>query len=237
MNAMRWLALATIGSALMGCGSVALAPEPTIPTALVTQMPVRVALVLTPEQLNYLHSETRQGATWEVRLGPGHGLFARKLFTAMFREYEIIPNLDAARTAQPPFAAIFEPRMEQYSFATASETAGDYYAVTIQYRVNVYSTTAELADSYTITGYGNSRDQTMSSSKPLDLATRAAMRDAAAKFLVQFPEQPLGQQLAKGQPVTTGAALANASPGQAIPMPDDASEIIEAVPIVGPDGS
>ena len=61
-----------------------------------------------------------------------------------------------------------------------------------------------------------------STSEPMIAATGNAMRDAAAKFMVQFPEQKLAQQLRKGEPL-----LAQAAGGNAV----DALAFIAAVPI------
>lgn len=211
---------------LAGCGSVEIAPEPIIPKPIVRQLPVKAAVLVTGDQRGFRHVETRSGVAWQVALGAGHQRLAREVFGALFADVRFLDDADAARGATD-LAAIFEPRMEQYSFATANETGGDYYAVTIRYRINVYAQGLKLVDSYTITGYGNNRDQAMSSSKPLEGATRAAMRDAAAKFLVQFPQQPIGQQLARGEALVAPAALAAEGGGVS-----DAMKRIEAVPVI-----
>lgn len=211
-----------------GCGSVEIAPEPVIPKPIVRQLPVKAAVLLTGDQRVFRHAETRSGVDWLVALGKGHQRLAHEVFGALFSDVRVFDNAEAARTATD-LAVIFEPRMEQYSFATANETGGDYYAVTIRYRINVYAEGLKLVDSYTITGYGNSRDRAMSSSKPLEAATRAAMRDAAAKFLVQFPRQPIGQQLARGESLVAPAALA--ADGSAA---SEAFKRIEAVPVIEP---
>lgn len=212
---------------LGGCGSVEIAPEPIIPKPIVRQLPVKAAVLVTGDQRTFRHTETRSGVDWQVRLGAGHQHLAREVFGALFADVRYIDDAEVARTATD-LAVIFEPRMEQYSFATANETGGDYYAVTIRYRINVYAPGLKLVDSYTLTGYGNSRDQTMSSSKPLEGATRAAMRDAAAKFLVQFPQQSMGQQLARGEPLVAPAvALADGDVNKS-----DAARAIEAVPVI-----
>ena len=112
----------------------------------------------------------------------------RDMFKDTFDQVQEFKDLEEARAA-PGLKAIFEPRIEQYSFVTARETGGRYYAVTIRYRINLYTPTGEKADSLTLTGYGNALAKGMSSGKPLEVASLAAMRDAAAKFLVQFPEQ------------------------------------------------
>lgn len=211
-----------------GCGSVEIAPEPVIPKPIVRQLPVKAAVLLTGDQRVFRHAETRSGVDWLVALGKGHQRLAHEVFGALFADVRVFDNAEAARTATD-LAVIFEPRMEQYSFATANETGGDYYAVTIRYRINVYAEGLKLVDSYTITGYGNSRDRAMSSSKPLEAATRAAMRDAAAKFLVQFPRQPIGQQLARGESLVAPAALA--ADGS---VASEAFKRIEAVPVIEP---
>jgi hypothetical protein len=63
------------------------------------------------------------------------------------------------------------------------------------------------------------------------LATKAAMRDAAAKFLVQFPEQEVTRKLLAGTPlqgVPVAAVAADAAAASAVS--DDVE--IEVVPIV-----
>lgn len=223
-------AAAALLLALGGCGSIEIAPEPQIPAPIVRALPAKAAVVLSGEQRNYKHTETRAGVEWQVSLGAGHTRLAHRLFEALFEEHVFVDSLEAAR-GLPGLDVIFEPRMEQYSFATANETGGGYYAVTIRYRVNVYAPDLQLVDSYTITGYGNSRDKSISSSEPLAAATRAAMRDAAAKFFVQFPQQPLGQKLARGEPlVAPGASAA----GDGAVTKADAARIIEAVPVIEP---
>ena len=57
----------------------------------------------------------------------------------------------------------------------------------------------------------------------MDQATRAAMRDAAAKFMVQFSDLPLAATLASGGRVT----------GDGVAARTDAGRSIEALPVRG----
>lgn len=207
--------------ALGGCGGVRIKPEPILPKALIDPMPARVGLVLGSDLAELRHKETRWGVGWDIELGAGHLRLSRDLFAAEFSEVVEFPDLEAAKQASG-LKAIFEPRIEQYSFATARETGGRHYAVTIRYLINLYSPEGALADSYTLTGYGSALAKGMSSSGPLATASLAAMRDAAAKFLVQFPEQPAAKRLAQNEPVVIEKASAKAAA---------ADEVIEAVPI------
>ena len=164
------------------------------------------------DQRNFKHFETRWGSEWHIDLGAGHTRLVRDVFKAAFREVQEFPDLESARAASG-LKALFEPRIEQYSFATARETGGRYYAVTVRYRINMYTPAAELADTFTLTGYGNALAKGMSSGKPLELASIGAMRDAAAKFLVQFPGQPAGQRLARNEAVDRRTESADCSVG------------------------
>jgi hypothetical protein len=129
----------------------------------------------------------------------------------------------------PPLRAVIEPRIEQFSFITPRDTGAKYYAVTIRYRLNVFAPDGRLADSLTFTGYGSSPSGGITSTTPMILATKAAMRDAAAKFLVQFPEQAITKKMIAElplieEPVAPAVAGSASAPGDKI--------VIESVPIV-----
>jgi hypothetical protein len=208
---------------LAACGGVNIRPEPTLPKALIEPIPAKVGIVLPDEMKKFSHKETRWGVDWQVDLGNGHTKLVHDLFKSAFTEVEEGESLDKVKTT-PGLKAIFEPRIEQYSFATARETGGRYYAVTIRYRVDLYTPAGEKADSYTLTGYGNALAKGVSSGRPLEHASVNAMRDAAAKFLVQFPEQPAGKRLVLNQPVEAEKAQ----------VADAGVNVIEAVPIDEP---
>jgi hypothetical protein len=213
----------TMIALLAGCGGIQVAPTPSMPRALIQKLPVTVGFVVAQDMLDYKHNESRGGITWDIALGPGHRKFAGDVMGAVFVKALMFRSLDEAKAA-PGLAAIFEPRIEQYSFATARDTGSNYYAATILYRIHVYNPAGERIDSYSLTGYGNSlvSGALPGSEKPLTAATQSAMRDAAAKFMVQFPEQKLAQQLVSGEPLLAVAA------GGAL---QDAMTVIEAVPI------
>ena len=201
----RWLAALALPMLLLaGCGGVKIAPQPVLPKALVQPVKARIGYVLPADQKDYAHNENRAGVPWSVSLGEGQRKLAREVFKAAFLSAEEFEDLEAARRAEG-LQGIFEARIEQYSFATARETGGDYVAVTIRYRILLRTPAGDPVDAYTLTGYGNSLSSSMSSSKPLDSATRAAMRDAAAKFLTQFPEQAIAKELGSGRPLVAAA--------------------------------
>ena len=213
---LRAACLVAVATALAACGAVKVRPEQQLPRALLQPMDVHVALVLDQELRNFHHEETRGGGDWTVELGPGHEQMFRSVFGASFADLQIYSNLDAARAATG-MQAVFQPHIEQFSFATARETSGSYWAVTIRYRIGVLSPQGEPVDSLTLTGYGSAMGA-RNAGTSLTAATRVAMRDAASKFLVQMPRHSLAKKLLAGQNLS--AADANR-----------VVDVVEAVPI------
>ena len=108
-------------------------------------------------------------------------------------------SVDAARL-EPGLLAIFEPRIEQFSFASARETGGVYCAVTIRYQIAIYAPSGEPVDTLTLTGYGSGPAPKIGNGEEeLAIAAFAAMRDAAAKFLTQFPGLDVAKPLLASQ--------------------------------------
>jgi hypothetical protein len=190
---------------LCACGGVQVQPTPGLPRALMQAMPAHVGLVLDADLRGYLHEETRSGAGWKIALGPGHEELFRTLLTASFGTVDVFQSPEAARAASG-LQTIFQPEIENFSFATAQETGGEYWAVTIRYRIAILGPAGDAVDALTLTGYGSARGGRAANA--LTRATRSAMRDAAAKFLVQMPGQPLAKKLVAGQVLTAADAAA-----------------------------
>lgn len=221
-------------AALAGCGDVEVAAESEMPNPLIDPLPITVGVHYSEDFSKYQHAEERWGVKWKAELGPYHVRMAEKLFHAAFREIVLVGDLKALPSS-PPYVAIIEPRIEQYSFITPKDTGANYYAVTIKYRLNVLAPTGETADSLTFTGYGSFKSGGVSTTSPMVSATKAAMRDAAAKFLVQFPEQDVAKKLVAGTPLIEPAApVAAAAPGTT-PGPTPVSTddlVIQTVPVI-----
>jgi hypothetical protein len=230
----RLIAIATVTATLAACGGVQIKPETALPKPLIVTMPAHVGLVIPAETRNYTHSETRWGVDWTVQLGAGHSKMMEEVLKDEFTDVKEYKDMEAARAA-PDLKAIFEPLVENYSFVTARETGGRYYAVTIRYRINVYSPAGERVDSLTLTGYGNALAKGISSGKPLQMASIAAMRDAAAKFLVQFPDLSMGEHLARNEAVTVETKVASSGAGgiETVPI-EETPTTVDAKPVTGP---
>jgi hypothetical protein len=213
---------------LGGCAKVIVKPEGDLPKALIVPAPAKVAVVVTPETANYTHKESRASVDYEAQLGPSHKHLVEEIFKAEFADAKIFDSVDAARL-EPGILAIFEPRIEQFSFANAKETGGVYCAVTIRYQIGIYAPDGTQIDMLTLTGYGSGpAAQIGNGEDELAIAGYAAMRDAAAKFLTQFPSLDVAKPLLASQALVPKAAPA---PGSAEAVAAAADLAIEAVPI------
>jgi hypothetical protein len=208
-----------------------LVPEGELPKPLIVATPAKVAVVVTPETANYTHKESRASVDYEAQLGPEHKHLVELIYKAEFVDARIFDSLDAAR-AEPGVQAIFEPRIEQYSFASAKETGGTYCAVTIRYQILIYAPDGQPVDTLTLTGYGSGPAPKIGNGEEeLSIATYAAMRDAAAKFLTQFQGLEVAKPLLASQALQPKVQPLPGSPEAAAA----AAEVsIEAVPINDP---
>lgn len=211
-------ALLLLLALVAGCTGVQIKPDPNLPRPLVQPLTARAGLVLDAELRNYKHDETRYGGDWSIDLGPGHVEMMDALFHATFSDVPVFSSIEEAQAATG-LQVIFRPRIEQYSFATARDTTGGYWAVTIRYSIGVFTPDAQAVDSLAMTGYGSARNRG-GSDDSLNNATLVAMRDASAKFLVQMPRQKVATLLRNGETVQAGSAAAAAA------------DVIEPVPIL-----
>jgi hypothetical protein len=214
--------------ALGGCAAVAVRPEGDLPKPLIVPVPAKVGVVVTSESGNYVHKESRASVDYEAQLGPSHKHIVEEIFKAEFTDAKMFDSVDAARL-EPGLMAIFEPRIEQFSFANSRETGGIYTAVTIRYQISIYAPNGELVDTLTLTGYGSGPAPKIGNGEEeLAIAAYAAMRDAAAKFLTQFPTLDVAKPLLASQPL---APKATPLPGSPEAVAAVAETTIEAVPI------
>jgi hypothetical protein len=209
--------------ALAGCGSIELVASTNIPTPLVEKVPVTVALHVPKEFAAYVHKEERWSTDWNIDLGKAQSEGISRLMSAMFERVVLVDSINAGAQLGGDVRAILEPSVEEYAFVTPRDAGSPFFAVSIKYRVNIYSPDGRLAESWGFTGYGTSPSSGLSSSTPLAQATSLALRDAGAKLAVEFREQAIVRGLMPDvgpaeAPPTAGPAPTEA-PAENMPAP------------------
>src|SRR3954452_18226951 len=115
--------LSLIALAVVACSDVSIKPEAHLPKPLITPMPAAVGLVIPAETRKYVDQETRFGIDWKVDLGPGEVQLMRDTFADLFQRVEEFQDLESGKSAASKgLKALFETRVDQYSFVTSRET-------------------------------------------------------------------------------------------------------------------
>jgi hypothetical protein len=221
----RTTALVGALACLAGCGPVRVETDQPLPTPLVEQEPVTIAVCFPDEFRTYVHKETRYKVDYEIALGQANVERLRRMLSAMFRKVVEVDDPAHALATDPAVRMVVEPRFEEYAFLTPQDVAGDAYTVTIRYRLNLYDPDGTRVDGYLFTGYGRARSSGMSGTGPLKLATQMAMRDAAAKLAVEFTSQKSVRRLIAGgreRPDESPLELPAAEPDATPPAPPEA---------------
>jgi len=194
------MALVAALAALSGCSTVRLEARPNIPQPLIVRIPISIGLFMPIEFSSYVYKSDRYGYNWEVTLGAAQSDGVQRLLAAMFEKVVPVDNLSTAQAVDPGIRAIFEPTVEDFAFVTPRDAGTQFYAVSIKYRINVYTPDGRLAESWPFTGYGIVPATGLSAQKPLAEAAAAAMRDAGAKLVVEFREQAVVRGLLPAPP-------------------------------------
>ena len=184
---------------LAGCGAVKVQPHTQLPPPLIDKLPVTVAVYFPAEFRDYTYREQRNKVDYEFELGPAHVAKLTRLLQAMFSRVVEVDDPAKALAAAPDVRLVLEPRFEDYAFLTPRDMVGDFYTVTIRYRLNLYDPRGERVDGYVFTGYGRRKSGSMSGTEPLVRATERAMRDAGAKLAIELPEQESVRRLLAGE--------------------------------------
>ena len=231
----------TVALALLaGCTGTKLATQAQLPTPLVDKVPARVGIYYSKEFREYVHKETRSEIDYEITLGPAHVQNIDWLLNAMFSEVVKVEDPTKVADIKPPLVMVLEPRFEEYSFLSPKDVAGEAFIVTIRYLLTLYDGTGARVDAFTFTGYGRERAHTLASKEPLKIATQRAMRDAGAKFAVEFPDQDSVRLLLRNPqglsapPAVTVEPATTGQPPAAEPPPPEASPATTVAPAPAP---
>jgi hypothetical protein len=210
--------------ALSGCGPARFEAQMVVPAPLIERIPVVAGVYLPPAFREQTYTEERHGTSYEIALGAAQSAGFMRLLNAMFERVAPMNGTDAASFTDPAARGVLEPVLEDYSFVTPRDAGTPFYAVSLRYRINLYSREGQLRESWTFTGYGSvqSRGLPTEGHEPLRAATALAMRDAGTKLVAEFRDQaiargllPAGGGIAEmpaSTPVATPAAPAAAPP-------------------------
>lgn len=227
----RALALAALGAGVMtACFPIKFEARMPLPEPLIAKMPFAVALHVPSEFSSFTQKEKRWSIKWEVALGQAQAEGFTNLLNAMFERVVVVDSVDAATHGSEPVRAILEPAIEEYAFVTPRDAGSSFFAVSIKYRMGIYTPAGKLADSWAFTGYGSAPTSGMSDKDSLQRATALALRDAAAKLAVEFRDQEIVRELLPSADATDTSAAPKDAAGES-------GESLPAIESSAPSGS
>ena len=202
----RWAAWPLL-ALLSACGTTEFEAKPVIPAPLITKIPVVVGVYIPAEFRDKVHHEKRDGSEYAITIGTAQADGFMRLMVAMFTRAVPVPTADAGSRTDPEIRGVLEPVLEEFEFITPTDSGTPLYAVSLRYKINGYTPTGQLFNSWAFTGYGTASSAGMpTQGKPaLRQATALAMRDAAAKIATEFREQAIARGLlpAEAEPPPT----------------------------------
>ncbi len=170
---------------LAGCGSNVVLNVPSIPTPVIEQIPVSVAVRFPPEFEHFVHKEDVVGREkWSINLGRSNAIFFTELFTYMFEKVTFIGLEDDATLLN--IDALIEPSIDAFEFSVPNQSKTEAFAVWIRYRIKVYDRLGTEVANWPVSAYGKSQTTLMGGSDALQRAAILAMRDAAALMIMQL---------------------------------------------------
>ena len=182
-----------LGSAalsLAGC-SATVPVEADFPTLTVSTLPAEVGIHYDKSFSDYVHKEQKpRSYRWTIHLGPAQVALFDEILTAMFEHTVMLSDSKAEAWRATEVAGVVSPMVETYHFETPQQTGVEFFEVWIHYRMRLYLPDGKLIANWRFTAYGKSPSQGRKAVAPLNDATVAALRDAAAVVAVNFPTEP-----------------------------------------------
>jgi hypothetical protein len=221
---------------LSACGPTRVSGRVEIPTPLIDRMPVNVALHVPKEFSEYDHKESRKvSGKWDFPIGKVQTESITKVVNAMFERVATVDSVENAAAADPSIRMVLEPQVDDYSFVTPQDAGGPFFAVSVKYRMSIYTPDGKLADSWAFTGYGTAISKGVDSSGPLEDATALAIRDACAKLATEFRSQDVVKELLGTAAPSQPAAPSTPAPAEKSPAEKpDAPSAPKAAPGAAP---
>lgn len=170
---------------MAGCGANVTLDPVTIPTPLITKMPLSIAVRIPEEFEHFVHKDQVLGReNWTIDLGRSNAALFSQLFGFMFDEVTVLGPDDDAGSLD--IDALIEPSIDAFEFSVPSQSKTETYAVWIRYRLRIYDSFGDQFANWPLSAYGKSEQFGLTGEEPLKRAAVLAMRDAAALMIMKL---------------------------------------------------
>jgi hypothetical protein len=195
--------------ALVACTPTRFETTSDVPAPLIAKIPVVIGVHLPLEFREKVYEEKREGGgRYTIGLGKAQTAGFMRILDAMFARVVPVDSPASAAATDKEIRGVLQPTLDDYAFVTPVDSGTPMYAASLRYTVRLYSPTGQLSESWSFTGYGTQAASAMpgKGDDALQMATKLAMRDAAAKLAAEFREQAIARGLLPPGEQTQGPA-------------------------------
>lgn len=186
MRPLLGLTLITLLAGCSGSAHVKVEGDYAYPKALVAPFNTEVALVLDDKINNYIGTPNKDIT---IEMGQAQQRMLTSLFSDLFQGIQVVESVDAVVSDKP--ILVVAPTVQEVQTAIPSQTNLNIYEVWIKYRLDVTDSTGEDIGSWFLPVYGKTPTAFLrSKEEALRQATIVALRDAGAKFSLEFHRIP-----------------------------------------------
>ena len=173
-----------------GCGT-SVSVKGTLPTPLVTKIPIQVGVHYTDEFKEFLHEErVQERGTYRIDIGQQNYNFFQRLFQAMFVEVREVSAPPLSAEEGKGLAGVIVPKIEKYGFLSPHISGLKFYSASIHYHMAIYDLEGVPLAEWDVVGYGKSPTSSFGQGEALGEATMLAIRDGGARIAIETIDQP-----------------------------------------------
>ena len=150
-----------------------------------------MGIYLTEELTNFVHEEKPPRLpAWNIDLGKANRALFETLFDFLFTDTVALASLNITPENSARIDGIIEANVDSFEFSLPQQSGTDQFAVWIRYNLQLLTPDGEPISNWPINAYGEAPDEGLTAKKAMELATRTAMRDAAASIIMGFRTAP-----------------------------------------------
>jgi hypothetical protein len=195
---------------LNSCGTRAIVIDTDFPAPLVKKVPLTIGVIYSDEFKNHRHeedSEVRGERDWIIETGKAQVALFDQLLNGVFEKIIILEQFPSE--IPPDVDAVFSPLVEDLQIAVPKITKINVFEVWIRYNLRMFTPEGEVIADWIMSAYGKTPTRFLKSqAQAVEQATKVALRDGGANFIIGFNKVPEVRRWLEGQDVK------NASTGQ-----------------------
>lgn len=190
ISVFKWFSSALALAGLAGCTHV-VPVTGSVPTPVVSTIPVTIGIYMDDEFRNFTHAEDRElGEEWIISSGALNEEMFTSLFDTMFARTIAIETPPDRGVSRSDVDALLQIKVTEYGFLTPRETGQRFFAVSFKYQLNMWQPDGTPIANWRVVGYGKSAWTAFKDKDGLREATAIAIRDGAAAIALGFERVP-----------------------------------------------